>query len=50
MDSQNGFWFMQFKDYLNLAILVATVVAIIYGPIVAVRITLKAEDQREKNS
>jgi hypothetical protein len=48
MDSQNGFWFMQFKDYLNLAILVATVVAIIYGPIVAVRITLKAEDQREK--
>jgi hypothetical protein len=48
MDSQNGFWFMQFKDYLNLAILVATVVAIVYGPIVAVRITLRSEDQREK--
>jgi len=48
MDSQNGFWFMQFKDYLNLAILVATVVAIIYGPIVAVRITLRSEDRREK--
>jgi hypothetical protein len=29
MDSQNGFWFMQFKDYLNLGILVATVIAII---------------------
>jgi hypothetical protein len=39
---------MQFKDYLNVAILLATVAAIVIGPIVAVRISLRFETSREK--
>ena len=39
---------MQFKDWLNVAILVATIAAIIIGPIAAVRITVRSEMSREK--
>jgi hypothetical protein len=48
MDNPQGFWFMQFKDWLNVAILIATIAAIIYGPLAAVRITLSSETSREK--
>jgi hypothetical protein len=48
MDCPQGFWCMQFKDWLNVAILVATIAAIIVGPIVAVQITLRSEASREK--
>ena len=39
---------MQFKDWLNVLILIATAIAIIVGPIVAVQITLRSEYSREK--
>lgn len=48
MDCPTGFWCMQFKDWLNVGILVATIAAIIYGPLAAVRITLRSEMSREK--
>lgn len=48
MNCPDGFWCMQFKDWLNVAILVATAVAIVLGPIVAVRLTLRFEVSREK--
>jgi hypothetical protein len=48
MDCPQGFWCMQFKDWLNVAILVATIAAIIFGPIAAVRITVRSEMSREK--
>jgi Family of unknown function (DUF6680) len=38
---------MQFKDWLNVAILVVTAIAIVVGPIVAVRLTLRLETLRE---
>jgi len=39
---------MQFKDLLNVLILVATIVAIVLGPIVAVKLTLGHEEKRER--
>jgi hypothetical protein len=48
MDCPLGFWCMQFKDWLNVAILITTIAAIIFGPIAAVRITLRSETSREK--
>ena len=39
---------MQFKDWLNVAILVVTIVAIVVGPVVAVRLTLQSDEAREK--
>jgi hypothetical protein len=39
---------MQFKDWLNLAILALTIVAIIVGPIAAVWITVRSEERRER--
>ena len=33
-----SFWDVQFKDYINIAILVATIFAIYYGPIRAVQV------------
>jgi hypothetical protein len=39
---------MQFKDWLNVAILVMTAIAIVLGPIVAVQLTLRFEVSREK--
>ncbi|UPT99180.1 hypothetical protein J4G48_0014510 [Bradyrhizobium barranii subsp. apii] len=48
MNCPDGFWCMQFKDWLNVAILVITAVAIVVGPIVAVQITLRFEEKREK--
>jgi len=48
MDCPSGFWCMQFKDWLNVAILVVTAIAIVVGPIVAVRLTLRLETSREK--
>ena len=47
MACPDGFWCMQFKDWLNVFILVATVGAIIVGPIAAVKITLRHELRRE---
>jgi hypothetical protein len=39
---------MQFKDWLNVAILIVTAIAIIVGPIMAVRISLRVDASREK--
>jgi Family of unknown function (DUF6680) len=48
MNCPEGFWCMQFKDWLNVAILIITAAAIVIGPIVAVQITLRFEEKREK--
>ena len=48
MNCPEGFWCMQFKDWLNVAILIITAVAIVIGPIVAVQVTLRFEEKREK--
>jgi hypothetical protein len=48
MACPDGFWCMQFKDWLNVGILIVTVLAIVAGPIVAVRLTLRFELSREK--
>jgi hypothetical protein len=48
MGCPDGFWCMQFKDWLNVAILITTIAAIIVGPIAAVRITLRSDMSREK--
>jgi hypothetical protein len=48
MNCPEGFWCMQFKDWLNLAILALTIVAIIVGPIAAVWITVRSEERRER--
>jgi hypothetical protein len=48
MSCPDGFWCMQFKDWLNFFILVLTAAAIVVGPIVAVRLTLRSEHEREK--
>jgi Family of unknown function (DUF6680) len=42
-----SFWSMQFKDVLTLLILVATVFAIVLGPIKAVQITRANDEARE---
>jgi hypothetical protein len=47
MGCPDGFWCMQFKDWLSIAILLATIAAIIIGPIAAVKITLRHELRRE---
>ena len=44
----DGFWCMQFKDWLNVLILIVTAIAIVVGPIVAVKITLRHETSRER--
>lgn len=44
----DGFWCMQFKDWLNVAILIVTIIAIIVGPIAAVIVTRKHDVEREK--
>jgi hypothetical protein len=48
MDCPTGFWCMQFRDWLSLGILIVTAIAIVVGPIVAVRLTLRFEMSREK--
>jgi hypothetical protein len=48
VDCPDGFWCMQFKDWLNVAILIVTAIAIVVGPIVAVQISLRFEKSREK--
>ncbi|WP_342362241.1 DUF6680 family protein [Terrarubrum flagellatum] len=48
MDCSNGFWCFQLKDLINTLILGTTIVAILYGPIWAVKITRRLEDEREK--
>ena len=44
----DGFWCMQFKDSLNVVILIFTVIAIIAGPIAAVIVTRRNDVAREK--
>lgn len=48
MSPEHSFWFMQFKDVLTLLVLAATIVAIAWGPIKAVKITRANDDRREK--
>jgi hypothetical protein len=48
MECPHGFWCMQFKDWLNVLVLLATIVAIILGPVFAVRISLQNEASRER--
>jgi hypothetical protein len=47
MPPDTSFWNMQFKDVLTLLILVATVFAIVWGPIKAVQITRANDENRE---
>src|ERR1039457_6227784 len=49
MGCPQGFWCMQFRDWLNVLILIITALAIIIGPIAAVKITLNHEERRERN-
>src|SRR5450759_4377747 len=49
MECPQGFWCMQFRDWLNVLILIITALAIIIGPIAAVKITLNHEERRERN-
>ena len=39
---------METSDWINFAILVATIFAIVYGPIKAVKITRELDDKRAK--
>ncbi len=48
MAKEADFWFIQFKDLINIAILLATVAAIMWGPIIAVRMTKKNDYEKEK--
>jgi hypothetical protein len=48
MSPEHAFWFMQFKDVLNLLILGATIFVIVWGPIKAVEITRKNDEERER--
>jgi hypothetical protein len=48
MECPDGFWCMQFKDWLNFLVLAATIAAIVIGPIAAVIITSRNEDTKEK--
>lgn len=43
-----SFWSLQFRDLLNVLILLATIAAIVWGPIKAVQITRANDDAREK--
>jgi hypothetical protein len=45
MECPSGFWC---RDWLNIAILVVTAIAIVVGPVVAVRLSLRFEESREK--
>ena len=47
MTCPDGFWCMQFRDWLNVGILIGTIIAIIVGPVAAVKITLRHELRRE---
>jgi hypothetical protein len=49
MTDTTSFWFMQAKDWINILVLVATIGAIILGPIAAVRITERKESERRKS-
>lgn len=48
MDCANGFWCFQLKDLISVLILVATILAIYYGPIRAVEAARKNDEAREK--
>jgi hypothetical protein len=48
MDCQNGFWCFQLRDFINTLVLFATIFAIYYGPIKAVKITRDNDERREK--
>lgn len=47
MGPEFAFWFFQAKDFVNLGILAATVLAIIIGPIWSVKITRASDERRE---
>lgn len=47
-ECSNGFWCFQLKDLINSLILFVTVAAIIWGPIVAIKISQSHENTREK--
>lgn len=48
MDCPDGFWCFQFKDIVNILILVATIAAIWLGPIRAVQVSRRNDEEREK--
>lgn len=47
-ECSSGFWCFQLKDLINSLVLIVTVFAIIYGPVVAVKISRSQENLREK--
>ncbi len=48
MECPDGFLCLQLKDVATILVLIATIVAIFYGPIRAVQITKTNEEKREK--
>jgi hypothetical protein len=48
MTNETGFWFIQFKDLINIGVLLVTVAAIMWGPIIAVRMTKKNDYEKER--
>ena len=48
MNCTSGFWCFQLKDFINVLILAATIVAIYLGPIRAVAISRKNDEERDK--
>ncbi len=48
MPNEASFWAMQFKDWINIFVLIATIGAIMWGPVVAVRMTKKNDDEKER--
>jgi hypothetical protein len=48
MTNEAGFWFIQIKDLINISVLLVTVAAIMWGPVVAVRMTKKNDYEKER--
>jgi uncharacterized protein DUF6680 len=48
MNCPNGFWCFQMKDIVNILILVVTIFAVWLGPIRAVQVSRRNDEEREK--
>jgi hypothetical protein len=48
--SAESFWTLKLSDCINFLILIATVIAIVYGPIKAVEITRKKDIERDADA
>lgn len=48
MSCPDGFWCLQFRDYLQILVLVATIFAIYFGPIRAVQVSRRNDERNRK--